>query len=208
MSSALLAPLVEPLHSRARNHVTLIRRSAHRMEKLIHDLLDIAALEGSALKLNRTRATVDELLSTANDLIPVAQERGQQLEVEFPKVPLPELHCDVERVAQVLSNLIGNAIQHTPPEGRITVRARLKEGAVWFDVQDTGPGISPDALSTLFDPARRIQRAATSGLGLGLAIARGIIEQHGGGLTVESAVGRGSTFSFTLPCSDEKAKRQ
>lgn len=202
MSSALLAPMLEPLNGRARGHISTIRRSAQRMEKLIHDLLDIAALEGAVLKLQPTRATVEELLNTAQDLVPVAHEHAQQLDITYPHEPLPDLHCDVERVAQIISNLVGNAIHHTPAGGRITVSARRQDGAIWFDVQDTGPGIPSEVMATLFEPGRRTERAVTSGLGLGLVISRGIVERHGGQLTVHSQVGEGSTFSFTLPCFD------
>ena len=199
MTSSLLAPLLTPLSGRARHHLETLNRSALRMERLIHDLLDFAAIEGRAFRLNPVAHPLAQLLEQAADLGPLAQERG----IELALLPPPrevEVRCDADRVHQVFSNLVGNAVRYTPSGGTITIAAEVREHQVELSVADTGSGIAPDLLPVLFD---RFQRPTTrtpgSGVGLGLSITRGIVEAHGGTVRVASEVGRGTTFTFTLP---------
>jgi two-component system sensor histidine kinase BaeS len=122
---------------------------------------------------------------------------------------------DAARVAQLLSNLVGNAIAHTPPGGRVTVRyavdtgdrASEHDGALRLSVSDTGPGIAPDDLPHLFTAFWRGDRRERSGVGLGLWIARAIVEAHGGELGVVSPPGAGATFTCTLPPADAPGRR-
>jgi len=106
---------------------------------------------------------------------------------------------DRSRVFQVLTNLVGNAIKFTPPEGHVQVTARARPEGVCLAVQDSGPGISRTSLPHVFDPFWQAATSSRGSAGLGLAIAKGIIDSHGGRLWVESEEGRGSTFLFTLP---------
>jgi signal transduction histidine kinase len=128
-------------------------------------------------------------------------EKGVQFEVDVP-AGLPEVRADSDRVYQVLVNLLSNALRFNRPEGRITVAAREVNGRLRVEVRDTGPGIPEDELPYIWerfhraDPARARQDGGT---GLGLAIVRSIVEAHGGTVSAESEVGKGSTFSFTLP---------
>ncbi len=115
---------------------------------------------------------------------------------------LPPVHADRHRVMQVLSNLIGNSLKFTPPGGRITVEARDTDGHALFTVADTGPGIAQENLSDIFSPYWQAKRAERLGAGLGLPIAKGIVESHGGRIWVESEPERGTTFSFTLPLAE------
>jgi signal transduction histidine kinase len=184
--------------ARVRHHAETIQRAAARMERLIHDLLDFSALEAGALRINPRRTTVSALLDDVAELEPLALERGQRLEVE-PAPPDAEVHCERDRIVQVLSNLVGNAVKFTPTGGTIVVRAEAQPQLVRFSVADTGPGIPEDQRQRLFDRYWQGEGRAAGGVGLGLSIAKGLVEAHGGALSVESAVGSGSTFSFTLP---------
>jgi signal transduction histidine kinase len=121
---------------------------------------------------------------------------------------LPQIEADHERVVQVLLNLVGNAVKFTPAGGRVAVSAeagdgdgdgRPRPGVVRFSVRDTGPGIPAEHLAHVFDRFWQVHAQGRAGAGLGLAIAKGIVEAHGGALEVESTLGEGATFSFTIP---------
>jgi signal transduction histidine kinase len=133
---------------------------------------------------------------------PLAAARSQQLSCRAPR-ELPTIQADPSRLQQVLSNVIGNAIKFTPEGGAIAVQAIVAQGDVRFSVRDSGPGISAEDLPRLFDRHWRARRTAHLGAGLGLAIARGIVEAHGGRIWAESDAGRGATFHFVLPLQAE-----
>ena len=120
---------------------------------------------------------------------------------------LPEIQADPDRIAQVLVNLLANAVHHTPDGGKISVSASCVDNDIVVSLTDSGPGISKDDLPHVFDRFYRTDRArdrATGGTGLGLAIARGIITAHKGSIWVESEPGLGTTFTFSLPCSESE----
>lgn len=135
-------------------------------------------------------------------LAPIAFRKGVDLEV-LPLPELPSVAMDEERVAQVLENLIGNALKFTPTGGRVTVRAdgREEDRRVRVSVSDTGRGIPRESLENVFDKFKQVGpgKGRAGGTGLGLAIARWIITDHGGNIWAESEPGKGSTFTFTLP---------
>jgi PAS domain S-box-containing protein len=182
----------------------LIRRSAERAVHLIQDLLDVAKLEVGRMTVERkpesVRSLLDEIIELHRSL---AESHGLRLERE-EEAELPPVLADRSRVLQVFSNLIGNALRFTPEGGRITVRARREGGAVGFSVSDTGKGIAPEHLPHLFDRYWQV-KSSREGAGLGLPIAKGIVEAHGGHIQVESQPGQGSTFSFTLPVVEAPA---
>jgi signal transduction histidine kinase len=120
------------------------------------------------------------------------------VEVAVEAVPSP-LACDRDRVGQVLGNLLANALRVTPPGGRVTLRVSPGDGEVVFMVSDTGPGVPTEEQPRLFDRWYRGRNAAYAGHGLGLAIAKGLVEAHGGRIWVESVPGSGATFAFALP---------
>ena len=120
------------------------------------------------------------------------------MEVEVPD-DLPDVWGDQHRLLQILENLVGNAIKFTPAQGHITVGAASREGEVLFWIADTGSGISADGLPHVFDPFWQARKGTRQGAGLGLPITRGIVEAHGGRIWVESTLGRGSIFFFTIP---------
>jgi signal transduction histidine kinase len=182
-----------------RRRIEIMRRSAQRMDHLIHDLLDLASLDRGTLSVNSqpcaVDAVVDEVFET---FVPLAAEKQIALKREVSS-GLPPLTCDRERVHQVLSNLLSNAIKFTPKAGHVELTVRAKSGGVVFCVSDTGPGIAAEQLPYVFDRFWQANRNARVGTGLGLSIAKAIVEAHGGTIAVRSTSGTGSAFEFTLP---------
>ena len=183
-----------------------IQESADWMHRLIGDLLDVASIEAGRLSVERR--PIDPLVAIVQAvgmLDPLATERSILLETELPE-HLPRVNADPERVVQVLSNLLGNAVKFTEPGGRILVRAGADADGVRISVIDTGRGIPPEHLPHIFDRFWHARReSSVRGTGLGLAIAKGIVEAHGGQLSAESEPGKGSSFSFTLPSAPAMA---
>ncbi|MGK4000871.1 ATP-binding protein [Sorangium sp. So ce1024] len=176
-----------------------IQRSAHRMDRLIHDLLDFASLRAGRLELRRQPQDPREISREAVETFESqAQEKGVLLGATSDD-DVPMVVCDRDRVLQVLTNLLGNAVKVTGAQGSVTVRCERLEEHVVFSVADTGPGIPEDELPYLFERYWRGQRNGYKGTGLGLAIARELVVAHGGTISVDSRVGVGTTFRFTLP---------
>lgn len=180
-----------------------LRDESARLNHLIEDLQDLAQAEAGALRLHREPSDLAELIDRAlSGVRATASERHIELVAETPD-DLPPVTLDRQRIAQALANLLTNALAHTPAGGRITVSAaRVGAGAIAVRVADTGAGISPEDLPHIFERFFRADRSrarATGGSGLGLTIARQLIESHGGTIAAVSTVGSGSTFTFTLP---------
>jgi signal transduction histidine kinase len=174
-------------------------RAAKQMNQLIGDLLDTVRLQSGRLSLAVEDIGVDEILhQTEETFQPIAEEKHVQLEVVSP-AGHERVRADPLRLSQVVGNLLGNALKFTPPHGRVTIRAAAQGDDVVFQVQDTGPGIPPEHVAHLFDKFWQAQPADHRGAGLGLAIARGLVEAQGGKIWVESKAGAGSTFAFTVP---------
>jgi PAS domain S-box-containing protein len=200
MSSAAMLELDLGEEAR-RQQVAVIRRSAYAMEHLIRDLLDVTRIESGRLTVDRKPVSVAPLLAEMCDAFDrQARDLGVALELEVaPEVQ--EILADRDRVSQVLSNLIGNALKFTAREGRVALRARPLEGFVELSVSDTGKGIPAADLPRVFDRFWQADRGAKQGVGLGLAIVRGIVDAHGGRTEAESTLGKGSTFRFSLPAA-------
>jgi PAS domain S-box-containing protein len=198
-SSLLLKSSLPPeKEERARRQIEAIQRAANRMNRLIRDLLDFASIQEGRLSVNLhphdAAVIVGEVLEALEPLaapkaLRLVHDTGAELRVS----------CDHDRVVQLFSNVVGNAIKFTPEGGTITVRATRQGGDVRFAVVDTGPGISAEERPHVFDRYYQARRKNRDGIGLGLSIARGIVEAHGGRIWVESEEGKGSTFFFTLP---------
>jgi signal transduction histidine kinase/DNA-binding response OmpR family regulator len=184
---------------RATKQAELILRSADRMARLISDLLDIACIDAGRLSVELLPHGAASLLQEANELFQLlAAEKLLRLTVEAPDPSLSVI-ADRERVLQVLANLVGNALKFTPAGGNIRLRAQPDGGAVRFSIVDSGPGVSSEQLPHIFDRYWQAKRDGRLGIGLGLSIAKGIVEAHGGHIWAESAPGEGSSFHFTLP---------
>ena len=180
-----------------------ISLAVQRMDRLIQDLLDVARLEGGTLAVSPSPRSGTSLLEEAFESArPLAEEVRLSL---HKSEALPAVWADRERVLQVFSNLLGNALKFTPPGGEVSLGARVEGTAVCFFVHDTGPGIPREALEHLFERLWLAHRGDRRGAGLGLYIAKGLVEAHGGRIWVESEPGRGSTFFFTLPIASELA---
>jgi PAS domain S-box-containing protein len=183
-------------------HLGIIIRSAGQMSRMVDDLLDVARLETGRLSLHLRRVAPAVMLAEAvQAFAPAAAAAGLVLEREAAG-RLPELRADPDRLQQVLGNLLSNAVKFTPPGGRIELRAEADADCpcVRFTVRDTGIGLPAESIPHVFDRFWQARRADRRGLGLGLAIVRGIVEAHGGRVWVQSEAGTGSTFGFTVPC--------
>lgn len=184
---------------KTRRRVDNIRQLAEQMHRLRQDLLDVAMLDAGQLSLEWGPLGPATLVETLLERFgPLAAERSIELEARLAN-GLPRVRADESRLFQVMANLLGNAIKFTPPGGRVVLGAQRDEEEVRFSVADSGPGIPPENLPRLFDRFWTTRAGNPHGAGLGLAIARGIVEAHGGRIWAESRPGEGSTFSFTLP---------
>src|SRR5262245_60219260 len=176
-----------------------IQRRAGEMARLIQDLLDVSSIEAGRLRLEKRVQAVGPLLKQVlEDLQEQAEQKSIRLGIELPTDNL-NVDCDPDRIRQVLTNLIQNAIKFTKPGGSIQVRVEPLAGEVCFSVTDTGSGIPKVDLPHIFERFTRATKSARQGAGLGLSIAKGIVEAHSGRIWAESQEGVGSTFSFTLP---------
>jgi PAS domain S-box-containing protein len=189
----------------AAEHASVMLQAATQMDTLIQDLLDVTRIESGKLRIARRPDAIGALMATTADMLaPLAAARGVTLETEL-EAGLPMVDIDPDRIAQVLSNLVGNAVKFTPEGGHVKMRAMRHANGVLLMVQDTGVGISPEDLPFVFDRFWQSRRTDRSGAGLGLAIAHGIVRAHGGTLTLESEVGRGTSALLTLPAAGEPA---
>jgi PAS domain S-box-containing protein len=195
-SSLLLEPGVAA--DRKAVQADVIRRAVEQMSRLIQDLLDVARLGASQFRLDLASEQPIALVHAALQLNTASAEAaGVRLLLEVQPA-LPAVRADRQRVLQVFSNLIANAVEHTPRGGSAILRADLGHDCVAFSVVDTGVGIPADEQAFVFDRFWQGRRGGR-GSGLGLTICRGIVEAHGGHIRVESDVGRGTAFTFTLP---------
>ncbi len=192
----------EQVAEEQRESLTLVKKNADRLLSLINDLLDLSRMEAGRVDLDRKRLDLARLIpEVAGSLRPLLEAKRQRLTVDLGE-SLPAVWADADRVTQILTNLIANAHKYTLVEGSITVAARRNDGFVRVDVSDTGIGLSPEDQAQLFTRYFRADDRspqAAGGTGLGLVITRLLVELHGGQITVSSAPGQGSTFSFSLP---------
>jgi PAS domain S-box-containing protein len=178
--------------------VLRIKRAAERMERLIGDILDMAGLQAGNLSVEPSRNAVEPILNEVVEALqPLASEKRNRLENDLHNEDLTA-YFDRHRIIQVLINLVGNAIKFTPEGGAIKLAAEPRGDEVCIAVTDTGPGIGEEQLPHVFEPYWK-GRQSRQGTGLGLYIAKGIVERHGGKIWVQTRQGEGSAFYFTLP---------
>jgi PAS domain S-box-containing protein len=184
--------------------VAIIQQAAEQIDALIQDLLDVTRLEAGRLTVQTTAQDVGSIVTRSVDALrPLAEAGGIALTAALPLAPVNVL-ADADRVSQLLSNVIGNAIKFTPADGTVSLSVQARGTEVEFAVTDTGEGIAADQLLHVFDrfyQAGAGRRVARHGAGLGLPISRGIVEAHGGRIWIESVPGAGTTVRFTLPRS-------
>jgi len=180
----------------------VIERQVQHMSLLLDDLLDVSRITHGTLQLRKQQTDLQSIVSAAVETArPLIDERKHQLILELPDDL--QLNCDPLRLAQVLSNLLANAAKYTNPQGRIRVQAQHEEGELTIAVEDNGIGIAQADLSLVFGmfaQVRSAQDLAAGGLGIGLALAKGIVELHGGRIEAQSSgIGQGSRFTVRLP---------
>lgn len=177
-----------------------IEGASQRMNHIIEELVDAVRVDSGVLKLKREKIDVSPLVVETLKLFePAASEKTVKLSSQLPEHA--EAFVDPDRIGRVLQNLCGNAVKFTPSGGEVTVRVEAANAAGWLKVSvtDTGPGMNADELPRLFEKHWQSRSAQQQGLGLGLYIAKSLVEAHGGEIHVESALGKGSTFSFSVP---------
>ena len=198
---ALRDGVVEP----NRQIIDSLYEEAMLLNRLVDDLQELALAEAGQLRLERRPVALADVADRAVEAIrPRAAARGIALQVNLPE-DLPLVDIDPQRVGQVLGNLLSNALTYTPSGGEVVVGARTRESEVEVSVSDTGEGIPTEDLPYIFERFYRVDKSrsrATGGTGLGLAIVKQLVEAHGGRIEVESEVGRGTRFTFTLPVAE------
>jgi signal transduction histidine kinase/ActR/RegA family two-component response regulator len=197
MPSGDLSKLVRP-------ELEAMSRSAHRMERMLRDLMDFASIQAGYLAVERRAQPLLPLLREAMESVPVQSgKRAVRLDTDAIDPQLGVL-CDRERFLQIFSNLLGNAVKFTPPGGEIAVAVTHLGGEVQFAVKDSGAGISSEDLPCIFQKFWQRSHGNRTGVGLGLHIAKTLVDAHGGRIWVQSQVGVGSTFFFTMPVAHEQ----
>jgi signal transduction histidine kinase len=193
--------MLDGVYHADRMHLEPVVEETRVMSRLLDDLHVLSTAESGALRLHRQTVSPGDLVG---DAVAAARSRAEEAGVALvaradPGIPV--LDVDPVRIGQVLANLVHNAIEQVPPGGRVVVSAERATGqdSVAFSVLDTGPGIPAELLPHVFD--RFVKAPGSAGAGLGLAIARGLVEAHGGHITAESSPGQGATMRFTLPAS-------
>jgi signal transduction histidine kinase len=191
-----------PITDQQRLDLERIQRSQTYLLSLINDVLNFAKIESGHLIVDLDDVPVNDLIKGTSDFVrPQLRERGLVFTTQLCEDSL-RVHADREKVQQVLLNLLSNALKFTPTGGAITLSCAEREGAVSVTVRDTGRGIAPEKLASIFEPFVQVDRRfkrEQEGIGLGLAISRELARAMGGDLTVESAEGKGSTFELRLP---------
>jgi signal transduction histidine kinase len=201
-SDFLLGEYQDPLSDRQRMYIENIRTSSRYMLKLIEDLLDVSKIESGKLILKKEEVSLEELLDSNVALNkPIADKKEIHLEI-VNDMEQVTLYIDRVKMDQVINNLIGNAIKYSSKKSRVSISSLLVDDCIKINVTDEGPGIKEEEIASLFDPFQMGEEGEKKGNeshGLGLAIAKSIVEGHGGKIWVESELGEGSTFSFTIP---------
>jgi signal transduction histidine kinase len=199
LNTQLLERLVSSGDARLGRISRSLDSSIAQMQRIISDLLDLAAIGAGKLSVQLqtgdARNPIEEAVESSRS---VCAEKSIVVDAGIGPDPLPA-RFDPGRIVQVLDNLIHNALKFTPNGGRISVEGRRLNHIVEIRVRDTGPGLTPEELSVIFDRFRQVEKRGRRALGLGLYISRSIVESHGGQIWAESAPGAGSTFMFTLP---------
>lgn len=195
-----------PLSADQDEFLKIIKSNADRLVALIEDLLDVSRIEAGEITIEPTSIDMVQVIREVADSVqPQLSRKDQTLDIEIPRT-LPAAWGDRDRATQVLVNLVANAHKYSPQGSVITIAAQANDDELQVSVSDTGPGIAPEDQAHLFDKFFRAGRSTghrSGGFGLGLSIARSLVEAQGGRIWVESVVGEGSTFSFTLPIAPD-----
>jgi len=177
----------------------VIYGESDRLKRLVEELLDLARIDAGQIDFKRDRVDINMIVANVVERLSL-RARKAEIEIQEQLPPLPPLVGDGDRLAQVFTNLLDNAIEHSPAGGRVRVLGEVSQGWMTIHVEDVGSGIPPDELSRIFERFYQMDKARSSrGAGLGLAISREIVRSHQGELKATSEIGRGSRFSVRLP---------
>ncbi|WP_164011039.1 HAMP domain-containing sensor histidine kinase [Pyxidicoccus trucidator] len=191
--------VVGPVTEKQADLLHAAREDCERLQGIVDDLLDLSRIQAGQLQLEVRRLPAEELVDAALEAQrAAAEERGVRLSRQV-SLDVEAVEVDPERLGLVLGNLVGNGVKHTPGGGEVEVRVSREGARVCFEVRDTGEGIAPEQQARIFEKFYRAPGAPAGGAGLGLSIAKDIVQAHGGDIGVVSAPGQGSTFWFTLP---------
>ena len=199
-----LRAMLDEVYALDKTEVAGLYEQTRLLSRLVNDLHELAQAEAKQLPLNLKETNLTQLIIATRDTFnPVAEAEGITIQTELP-ADLPSVEVDEARLAQVLHNILGNGLRHTPSGGTITIQAESTTDTVSLSISDTGEGIPPEHLPHIFDRFYRTDRSRSrdrGGTGLGLAIARAIVEAHGGQIDVTSngVPGQGTTFTINLP---------
>ena len=195
------------LSKQQHHYLSRIQANADRLTRMLNELLDLSKIEAGKIELRPTVLSIQELLADVLEVLqPLAQQKSITMEVTSID-GIPKVHADRDKLYEVLANLVDNAIKFTPSGGRIQIGTKvLNDRYIRVEVSDTGCGIPEEDLPKIFDKFYRVHSLSSNhaGAGLGLAIAKGLIELHGGTIGVESTSGKGSHFYFTVPYATSK----
>jgi signal transduction histidine kinase len=207
MHEELYGPLGD---ERYRDYCGLVRRAGHHLLSLINDVLDMSKIEAGKFEMYRQVFDLGEVIRDSLELMrDQAEKAGIALVEDMGEAPL-RVEADRRAMKQILLNLLSNAVKFTPHGGRVTVRARVRDGVMTLSVADTGIGIPADQVARLGNPFVQIRSSAGAtheGTGLGLALVRALAEVHGGRFAIESALGKGTTVSVVVPCAAAAAMK-
>ncbi len=201
-ATTLLADDVQWHPASQRDFLQTISQEADKLGDLIEQLLDLSRLEAGILRIVPKPRTLGRIIATAMAQLQTVTV-DHQLVIDVP-TDLPLVNADEQRIAQVLTNLVGNAVKYSPPQTTITIAARPIGDILQIDVTDQGPGIPSQERLRVFEPFRQLNSQPinrTKGAGLGLAICKGLVDAHGGRIWIQDRAGPGTTISFTLPIS-------
>jgi two-component system, NtrC family, sensor histidine kinase KinB len=190
---------VGPLTEKQADLLFAGREDCERLQGIVDELLDLSRIQAGRMELVRRAVPVASLVQTAleSQRAHAAEKRLALVDEVAPGAG--DVLADPDRVQLVLANLVGNAVRHTPPGGRVVLRARPAAGVVRIEVADSGEGIPREYHEAIFERFFHVPGSPAGGAGLGLYIAREVVQAHGGAIGVESEPGQGSTFWFTLP---------
>lgn len=204
LSLSTVAMLNTPMSEAQRDRqLAIMQRTIKNMDRLIGDLLDVSRTEAGSFAINHSTVEPHALFGEILELFE-AQARERDITLTCNVAPdIPSVSGDHDRLVQLLSNIIGNALKFTPPRGQVCAAARALDGALHVSIADTGPGMRREDLPHIFDRFWKADHSAGSGAGLGLRIAKAIAEAHGGRIWAESEPGRGLTVCFSIPCANK-----
>ena len=206
-SELILDGLAGDINQKQKRFLNNIRTSGKTLLQLIDDILDLSKIEAGKMEFHPEELDLNSVIQSAKEIVlPLAKEKKMRFEIEVGEV-LPKVIADRKKVEQILFNLVGNAIKFTPEGGSIKISVREEKEESQISVSDTGIGIKEEDLETIFESFRQLDSSVTKkykGAGLGLAITKRLVQMHNGRIWVESKLGEGTKFTFTLPKREVK----